>query len=585
MIKGAPSKGSYRLILVSLIWILGGKLFGQNSELLSSVDGRISEFVVVSTDLDCFPSPPDVSDEAVFIRNVFKAFNDKKRCLVFKRVVYSDAFNRNQRCPQISAEIADNEEFNKTAVRLDSLHKEKSRLLSEVERISDNQVTIGLAPHVLHLLSTGLLNDKYQELLNPETDIATLQGPAFYEHFENFIRRLRQTAFVRPDIDSIMNVSLYKRQVHNEALLYWSYRKWHNLFGKLTLGQVIDSLNTEMGTNYSFKNEVVEIFDEKNLAKVKADISDRYQRDHVLVFKTKHAQSIVPKYSPHKVEYSRDSISAERLSDTCFSNTSLSTQPRIDIEGGNILVFDDLAIVGNEELRGKYVKFPLTVEMKKRLEVLGIDTTGKTESQLTYEFTDSLKSFLGVSRLFWFGNDTASYGYNKSDANRKYHQPIYHVDLFIIPVEFNAKNQRLSILIGIPNHRYSSYSVPGRRVRKKGRKINCELAKNIRKAVQKLQNDLKLEGIALDTLEIPLPLRFENTPLIERFSPICNGLVESTGGQRTYFMPRSLLHQSEEAESAALRNLSKRMHKIIMVEAVYGKDSGLRCRMVPLSRN
>lgn len=319
-----------------------------------------------------------------------------------------------------------------------------------------------------------------------------------------------------------------------------------------------------------------------------------YIRDEYLVFQERKSLKpiILRRYEPG---VNMNMLEVPELKGNCISLGNTLEKPALDIEGGNLFVFDDIAFASKDELMVRYLgkqskaRGDNADDWKKRLAEIGISNPHLLEEhQLVKAVSRKVAEFLGVKSVIWVGLDSPIITALRKEP---YYQPMYHIDLTfnMVRIEESDNGKTLVALVGIPHKDYTkvlckdSTSIECERAALKSYKITKELELNIKRTVNNLQYDLALIGIDLKTIEIPLPLTFYETGGIDRVAPYVNGLFSNGMEGKKYFLPVNIDGINPGLEVVKTRLLMV-FDEVIEIPAEYSRESGLRCRVVPLTR-
>ncbi len=136
-----------------------------------------------------------------------------------------------------------------------------------------------------------------------------------------------------------------------------------------------------------------------------------FVQDPFVVMESQHGETLL--LEPYRGQLNQNAFLAEQFADV----TGFALLPtRYLLEGGNILIGDDYALVGRNLLERNRQKFFADKDPKEAEAII----------------TRDLKRALGMRYLFWIGSDTAlQHPLAAQWAGPEALQPFYHLDLFL----------------------------------------------------------------------------------------------------------------------------------------------------------
>lgn len=572
-----------------VVIILGLECSAQELRAISSESGSTSSLLVVFPYDRC-----DIqSQQETFLENVVIAFGAKAGCLVFSDYVFSDAIPGDGVCPEpqpLEAEGLESFSISLARSNLLGANEEALEFRSLIPELSDANVqqVMSLAWH------KTLIDKEFQEKVWSQAfGVDSSQRVAF----DYMIKTDIENGFISNNLNNSLEVwkPIVESVLQNQELLDTilllaaKWRVFDHLFHKALLeqkyDQVMDSLfNTSNDfPKYQMTQKTVYTYEQKIKSLRKIDL-EVYVQDHVIGFTDGSSPFLIPRFEPNDRVFGNMLVTTDYIADSCGYDRTNSQNLMLDLQGGNLFVLDDLAIIGKDELYRKYTDTS-NLKVRKRIEALGLEADQPF-------LGDSVKSRiarkLGVRDLFWFGVDEKVYCTEKNDS---FYQPFYHLDVFFHPIRVERKRnaKRLKCLIGRPDPDQIIFPSYWDEKKRKKHTPSCKrtlqsVNLNIDIALSDLKETLKVKGITLCPIEIPIVCKMDSDSAIKRLTPYCNGLIDFDDKSSTYYLP-----VRSKVENEIIRKTTKKLLKefdyVLPVQGNYSAISGLRCRAIPLMRH
>jgi|GEM_PF-3235051 len=258
----------------------------------------------------------------------------------------------------------------------------------------------------------------------------------------------------------------------------------------------------------------------------------------------------------------------------CFAHEETSC---FHWKGGNFIVSGDLMFIGwNElaELQGNQrLRSPISAK-------LGLEL-GNDKHSITEAIGKITKK-----KVIWVGTEDRR---KTRRSAKEGHQPIYHIDLFIVPYfQQLADGQNiLNVVVGWPVAAKHNFSHP------KQESLAVELQEWVKDTIEHVKSQLEspINGIAVEIHYVDLPVYFSSQQAddqeIQGYMPFLNGYIQK------HEKSLSFLHSKPNASEYAdeYKVFLEQMTKIgIEVEGKgvrfnYEQSDGLHCRFLALERN
>lgn len=223
-------------------------------------------------------------------------------------------------------------------------------------------------------------------------------------------------------------------------------------------------------------------------------------------------------------------------------NIRIDSALKADVQGGNMLVTGNFALVGMDVLKEWYsLHKDISKEDRffvlQRLNALELDSNATEE-----EITTCLEDDLGKT-IIWIGDTIPYFNYfGDSTSNLSYpgygYQPLWHIDLFLHPISYRSSSigDSVTFLVGIPDEKWQNHPFITEEQEKKRKAIIDSVRTRINQSISKLISDLNQHKVHCDTVHIPLPLAFFGPSgatyvydYIKDYFSFCNGLYHENG--------------------------------------------------------
>jgi hypothetical protein len=311
------------------------------------------------------------------------------------------------------------------------------------------------------------------------------------------------------------------------------------------------------------------LFNEKSMARISDSSRKQGTQSHNLVDKLLYPQDWFHVRGPEEgkmvVNLSKDIPS---LRDLLMQNSSLiaddivclKDEPLIDIAGGNMFVFDDVAFVGADEL----LRYEGDENLRDLIGALS-DSRGHIEAALKRCIFGQCKD----KKLIWVGDiDNCRLTYD----NGLGYQPMYHIDLFFHPLGFvndEAKaNKEFSFLFGL--FREGAHF--------EDQKISFDHLRHwLNDTYEKLKTDLVKLGFNPKPLEIEHSMffLFNSQGVTIWYPSFLNGVSELRDGKIRYLFPKNKQLRPTSDKPRILRFLDLENNAFDKIEGLLGAGNVL----------
>ncbi len=249
----------------------------------------------------------------------------------------------------------------------------------------------------------------------------------------------------------------------------------------------------------------------------------------------------------------------------CGGQTELS---RAKTWGGNVLVTDDIAFIGRDEL-----EFYRDDANKNDIEFLGLTTSTNTVDNVTSKLKEELG--LGNRNIVWVGTEALKPTYRDG---RTGHQPIFDLDMFLAIAPPRDSQQIVLTTKLVP------YSTTGRLTNAQ-KNILGDLNKWLEKCYDSLRVEMGKLGVNLTMINIPTPVEMVGGA-ITVYYPLVNGLFENVGDSSNFYMPALLSSdlQINSIINTAKSDLGKHKINVIPIYRSMDGSSGVHCKVKVVKR-
>lgn len=538
--------------------------FGQSCKLQPD-DHDIEKAVLVLEFLtaDQIGQQPDNRDE-MLLNSLLNAFakSDSLRLVLLSIIT---------KPPIIYRDYSKNEKENALSALRDSFEDRYQR---------DSSRIAALGPPVVDFLTLELGRSSFEKSTNRfvrklkrngSEELSALLGvntKSFESEFDSKLKDEEQEV-----LDWLNGLSLPNRRLVENSLFNQTYL--NRSFDSYLEKQVIDELSIAVKAVKGLRENQVKIMVEVVTGEMDDPVMinddstgsrfDRFIRDELLVFDNEGVSKLAKR--------SKGNFPDLRLSSLCDSLDVGRLKVDIDIQGGNLVSTDGFVVIGLDDLHN------------------GIENRPSLDSA---SYTDKLEDRFGKP-VIWFGHKEQRPLYDNTDSSDSSHQPMYHLDLFLLPVECkrptSADSGHFCFVVGMPSLEYLGPKEHSRLdlVSGKAKGRVQEIRGRIWKCVQSLETRLHELGYSTSMDTVPLAVTVDENqgnPFIQKYSPFINGLIDKDDRQTTYLMPCRFDPADHEtrAENAAYHALSEVFSPgmVKKVRARYTERNGLRCKVVTI---
>jgi hypothetical protein len=245
------------------------------------------------------------------------------------------------------------------------------------------------------------------------------------------------------------------------------------------------------------------------------------------------------------------------------------TEPsRAKTWGGNILVTDDIAFIGRDEL-----EYYCDDANENDIVFLGLTTSTNTVDNVTSKLKEELA--LGDRDIVWVGTDALKPTYREG---RTGHQPIFDLDMFLAIAPPRDSQQIVLTTKLVP------YSTTGRLTIAQKNMLG-DLNKWLEECYDSLRVEMDKRRVNLTMINIPTPVVMVGNT-ITSYYPLVNGLFENVGDSSNYYMP-ALLRSDLQINSiiyTAKSHLGNHKINVIPIYRSMDGSSGVHCKVKVVKR-
>lgn len=258
---------------------------------------------------------------------------------------------------------------------------------------------------------------------------------------------------------------------------------------------------------------------------------------------------------------------------------------KLAVESGNLHVIDDLAFIGYNILMDGYVKQPYSEGIHrmvdKRLSVL--ECANCNDKQIE----KSISEIIG-KEIVWVGSEQHMFSgihdseFNVPDSVGRSWVPIYHLDLYFLPIDYNESEKTLKYAIADPNQVWQNPNKCNNTYAKgMFKKRISALEQSLLCTEEFINNQLNSKGVEGIPIRIPMYIESEgnfDTGAFEFITASLNGILEDS----LYYMPFYEDYGSNEYYKMTFDSAVLRLNELgIKVNPIastrYNWDSALHC--------